>query len=151
MALPDVTTSGGPPPELPRSAHRVDFVLPAIDEAVAEARERVRHCVDAWHLGAGSRDTAALVVSELVTNVVVHTDSEAVTCVFAATAEQVLIQVEDNGSGRTDPAPRYPPAHQSGGRGLMIVEAVSHCWGASGRPDGGHVVWAMLQANDTVG
>ncbi|MFM9442597.1 ATP-binding protein [Streptomyces acidiscabies] len=151
MALPDVTASGGPPPELPRSAHRVDFALPATDEAVAEAREQVRHHSDAWHLGADSRDTAALVVSELVTNVVVHTDSDAVTCVFAATDEQVLIQVEDNGSGRSAPEPRYPPAHHSGGRGLMIVEAVSRCWGASGRPDGGHVVWAMLQANDAAG
>ncbi|QNP74971.1 ATP-binding protein [Streptomyces roseirectus] len=149
MALPDVTTSGGPPPELTRSANRVDFVLPATAESVAEARRRTRHHIDAWPLASGSRDEAALVMSELVTNAVVHTDSRTVTCTLAATVGQLLVQVRDSGTGESTPEPSCPPLHRPGGRGLMIVETVSRCWGASRPADGGHVVWAVIETSST--
>ena len=151
MALPDIAPPGGPPPELVRSANRVDFVLPAADGAVTEARHRVQDHIDAWHIDADSRDTAVLVMSELVTNAVVHTDSSAVTCVLAATETQVLVQVEDEGTSRSAPVRRRPSPQQQGGRGLFIVETVSCSWGTSRLPDGhgGHVVWAVLQVNGT--
>ncbi|WP_178880216.1 ATP-binding protein [Streptomyces acidiscabies] len=80
MALPDTTASGTPSPELANAAHRVDFTLRATAESVADARQRVHHTLGAWNIADGSRDTAALVVSELVTNAVTHTNTRTVTC-----------------------------------------------------------------------
>ncbi|MEV7393950.1 ATP-binding protein [Streptomyces sp. NPDC091215] len=148
MALPDVTTSGGPPPELASSANRVDFVLPAVSASVAEARRRVRHHLRTWQLDSGSCDAAVLVVSELFTNAVLHSDGQTVLCALAFTQGQLFIQVEDGGAGQASPTPRHAPAHDEGGRGLMLVEAVSRRWGASLSEDrgGGWIVWATLDA-----
>ncbi|MFF7982863.1 ATP-binding protein [Streptomyces sp. NPDC007901] len=148
MALPDVTTSGGPPPELTSSARRVDFVLPAAAASVAEARRRVRRHLGTWHLDSDSRDTAVLVVSELFTNAVLHSNGQAVTCVLAVAEGQLFIQVEDGNTEQTTPKPRHVPVHDEGGRGLMLVEAVSRRWGVSRSEDrgGGWIVWATLDA-----
>ncbi|WP_050375614.1 ATP-binding protein [Streptomyces acidiscabies] len=146
MALPDTTTSGTPPPELTNAAHRVDFVLLATAESVAGARSRVHRALDAWCIPADSRDTAALVVSELVTNAVTHTNTRTVTCVLEATEYHVLLQVEDHGTGPSAPALQHADPQGERGRGLLLVEAVSQFWGATS-PDsgaGGRVVWAIL-------
>ncbi|WP_075737708.1 ATP-binding protein [Streptomyces acidiscabies] len=146
MALPDITTSGTSPPELPDTAHRVDFALPATAESVAGARSRVHRALNAWHIPADSRDTAALVVSELFTNAVTHTNTRTVTCVLAATEHHVLVQVEDHGTEPSAPALQHADPQEERGRGLLLVEAVSQSWGATS-PDsraGGRVVWAML-------
>ncbi|WP_416968278.1 ATP-binding protein [Streptomyces sp. 4F14] len=146
MALPDITVSGGPPPEFTNTDHRVRFALPATSASVAEARCRVHRTLGVWRVPANSRDAAALVVSELVTNAVVHTDTRTVTCVLAATGHQVLIQVEDHGTGLTRPTLHAAAPREERGRGLMLVAAVSRCWGSTA-PDneaGGQVVWATL-------
>ncbi|MFD8716890.1 ATP-binding protein [Streptomyces sp. NPDC059629] len=148
MALPDVSISGGPPPELASSARRVDFALPAAGASVAEARRRVRHHLLTWHLDEDSRDTAVLVVSELFTNAVLHSNGQAVTCVLAVAEGQLFVQVEDDSTGPPIPNPRHAPAHDEGGRGLMLVDAVSRRWGVSRSEDrgGGWIVWATLDA-----
>ncbi|MFJ3779781.1 ATP-binding protein [Streptomyces sp. NPDC090075] len=148
MVLPDVTTSGGPPPELASSERRVDFALPAAGASVAEARRRVRHHLRTWSLHSNCHDSALLVVSELFTNAVLHSDGHTVSCVLAVNEGQLFVQVEDDGTGRTPPDPRRAPVHDEGGRGLTLVEALSRRWGASRSEDrgGGWVVWASLDA-----
>ncbi|MET8983193.1 ATP-binding protein [Streptomyces sp. NPDC004539] len=146
MAISESTASGGPPLELLNAANRVDFDLPATAECVTEARRYVRQVLGTWHLASDSREAAALVVSELITNAVVHTDTRTVTCVLAATGHQTLIQVEDHGTGCAVPTPQLPMPDWERGRGLMLVEAMSRHWGTvpSENGRGGRVVWATL-------
>ena len=48
------------------------FPVPHIPEAVSAVRRRVRHVLDGWELTGEAADTTLLVVSELVTNAIVH-------------------------------------------------------------------------------
>jgi anti-sigma regulatory factor (Ser/Thr protein kinase) len=83
---------------------------------------------------------AALVVTELATNAVVHAHSE-FTVAIAPLEDGVRISVLDTGTGQwvSNPAPLMA----SHGRGLSLVAALTHSWGQSAA-DGGNVVWADL-------
>jgi anti-sigma regulatory factor (Ser/Thr protein kinase) len=108
-------------------------------ELVVAARQFVRERLAAWeatvHL-----DSAVLIVSELVTNAVLH----------ARTSLQVRVEVH----GETvrievyDENPRLPtvapcPPEATSGRGLALVTTIAAAWGMENRGDG-KVVWAEL-------
>jgi hypothetical protein len=86
-------------------------------------------------------DDAAIVVTELATNAVVHAQSELVVAVQQSDARIVLL-VRDTSS--MPPQPRHPPLTAFRGRGLEIVAAIASRWGADAVGDG-KVVWAELQ------
>jgi anti-sigma regulatory factor (Ser/Thr protein kinase) len=121
--------------------------LPAEDVSVP----RARHAMDRWLRERGVcpdlREQAALVISELATNAVKHTDSSWIVC--AATSSPyggVQLEVHDDDSGSRAPCRRTPTAEKEGGRGLHIVEALSESWGATASPvTRGNVVWARLR------
>lgn len=83
---------------------------------------------------------AALVVSELATNAVVHGKS-AFTVSVSALAHTVRISVRDGDTAA--PVPRDGPLVDPRGRGLRIVDALSRDWGTTACYDG-KVVWAEL-------
>jgi anti-sigma regulatory factor (Ser/Thr protein kinase) len=90
-------------------------------------------------------DTTALVVSELVTNIVRHVGGD-----FELRLERrgglLRIAVRDWGPGlRRWPDPPSQPLVESGA-GLMIVSAMSQFHGTAVHPGGGNVVWAALRA-----
>jgi anti-sigma regulatory factor (Ser/Thr protein kinase) len=85
--------------------------------------------------------TIELLVTELVTNVVEHTDS-APTLVVQADGARLLVQVEDGGGGMPQVAERDP--ERLGGWGLQIVDQLADSWGASYREDGTKVLWFEL-------
>ncbi|MDH6626488.1 hypothetical protein M2271_004305 [Streptomyces sp. LBL] len=59
------------------------------------------------------------------------------------------LEVSDAGSGR--PVFQAPGDEETGGRGLLLVEALAHRWGAEERAGGvGKTVWAELKAPDIV-
>ncbi|MEV1083477.1 ATP-binding protein [Streptomyces sp. NPDC050211] len=150
MALTDAAISGDPPPTLDTAARRRAFVLPADGTAVGEARHLVLEQLRDWDITSDGCDTAVLVVSELFTNSVIHTNSEAITCNVGATDDQLLIQVADDGSGQTEPTPRQAHPHAEEGRGLMLVKALSERWGVAvaGQREI-RVVWATLRLNQS--
>ena len=113
--------------------------LPPDLRAVADARAFLRTALRAWG-GEGLTDSAELVLSELVTNAMVHTDGEAtVSLRYDPTARRLTISVQD-GSSR-HPRERDADSEALGGRGLAIVDAVAAEWGVS--MDGeGKAVWA---------
>lgn len=83
---------------------------------------------------------ASLVVTELVTNAVIHaaTPSE----LRLRYADGVLrIEVADGNSSR--PFQRIPTAGDEGGRGLLLVDTLSRAWGCDA-DDTGKIVWAEL-------
>ncbi|MET9445747.1 ATP-binding protein [Streptomyces cinerochromogenes] len=93
-------------------------------------------------------ETLILLVSELVTNAVVHTGRPAVLrlCLPAPGAENrasatVRVEVAD-GSSRA-PVPRCAGSDATGGRGLALVDCLADRWGWS--PEGaGKNIWCEL-------
>ncbi|WFB06662.1 ATP-binding protein [Streptomyces sp. LX-29] len=121
------------------------FSLPALSTSVAEARRRVLARLREWGIGEEVRDNAELIVSELFTNAVRHTSSERVCCEVRAVGPRLRLEVTDQGCARTEPMARPVTVDQEGGRGLMLVEALSDSWGVRPAEGGrGRAVWAHL-------
>jgi anti-sigma regulatory factor (Ser/Thr protein kinase) len=98
-------------------------------------------------------ETAELVLSELVTNALrvrVPRDRLVEVRIAHSEAEGLLrLEVSDEGLGR--PEVRAPSDEETGGRGLLLVEALTHRWGVQERAGGiGKTVWAELKAPDIV-
>jgi anti-sigma regulatory factor (Ser/Thr protein kinase) len=122
----------------------------------AAAPAAARHAVRRW-LGARTTESvridAPLVVSELVTNSVLHSGAAAgedVTVRLRALAPRCRIEVEDPGRGGAI-APRTPDPLRGGGMGLHLVAAMSECWGVIRNDDGPSRVWAQLLDADGAG
>ena len=80
---------------------------------------------------AAGLDTLALLVSELVSNAVVHSDapeaSDIQLCARQLGPDAVRIEVTDQGSGFT--AVARDPARVEGGYGLFLVDSQATSWG----------------------
>ena len=112
--------------------------LPHSDRAPRIARAFVAENLQSWQLD-DLIEPASLVVSEVVTNAVIHARSDA-ELVLERTPTALRISVTDRGSGLT----REPGSTGSdGGRGLLIVQQLSTSWGAEPTGDGNRV-WAEL-------
>jgi len=123
------------------SALHAALDLPPAPRSVPAARRVVAQLLTAWAAEAYS-DDAALLVSELVTNVVRHVAGDAAMTVevhLTQTALQVAVV-----DGSTTLADARPPTAQ-GGHGLWLVAAVADRWGSEehGR---GKRVWFELRA-----
>jgi anti-sigma regulatory factor (Ser/Thr protein kinase) len=121
------------------------FQLPSETMSVGKARGRIHARLHQWGVRQNVREDAKLVVSELFTNAVVHTDSSYVTCRMRTTTNGLLhLSVADQGRGL--PSPRVPETGQTayGGRGLILVNAVADRWGVDDDHGAGRIVWAVL-------
>jgi anti-sigma regulatory factor (Ser/Thr protein kinase) len=85
-------------------------------------------------------DAVELMVSELATNSVKHAHSDFKVAIDDSGGE---IRVEVRDTGRGQPALRFPAPTEPSGRGLLIVEALSHAWGTVDAPHG-KTVWFTL-------
>ncbi len=89
---------------------------------------------------------AALIVSELVTNSVIHADvgpSRSLTLDCAILEDRLRITVTDPGSGHV-PQLRGPDEESRGGLGLQIVDKLSSEWGVTRDSAGRTSVWCDL-------
>jgi anti-sigma regulatory factor (Ser/Thr protein kinase) len=95
---------------------------------------------------AAQTDTLVLLVSELVTNAVVHTGRPArlrLTVRRAGRAGRVAVRLEVvDASGRA-PRPRRAAGEDTGGRGLELVEVLADRWGWQAE-GAGKRVWCEL-------
>lgn len=89
------------------------------------------------------RENAELVTSELVTNVLVHTDSSPVIQVFV---EADCLRVEVHDDCAVLPVGGILDRTAASGRGLVLVERLSHRWGVTRVPGAGKSVWFELIA-----
>lgn len=124
----------------------VEVVLSTHPGSVAEARRFSSATLLRWSLEP-IVDDMALVVSELVTNAIVHAHSAPVLR-LSRTERGVRVEVEDAGQGAPDP--QTPSRTGESGRGMYLVDAVATAWGVDTAPEtgtgGGKVVWAELPA-----
>lgn len=128
--------------------------LIAVPTAVGCSRMFVGHTLKLWQLDEHT-DTAALIMSELVTNAVKASGiTEPDPKPWQITAEHVIgiqlraieaslfVEVWD----RTDTTPvqKNPTLEAEGGRGLLLVEQLAKRWDVYRPRVGGKVVWAEL-------
>jgi GAF domain-containing protein/anti-sigma regulatory factor (Ser/Thr protein kinase) len=111
-----------------------------VPEAVRHARRFTRRTLRAWGV-AEEADTVLLVVSELVTNALVHTDGQ-VRLDLTLIDSRLRIAVTDN-SPRTPVKPTSIGWEATGGRGILLVEAMSAAWGTV-PVSGGKQVWSEV-------
>jgi anti-sigma regulatory factor (Ser/Thr protein kinase) len=104
-------------------------------EAPAMARAAIVGFCQDRQLPAGTMATLMLLVSELVTNAVIHPDLDpAGTIALRARLhdEAVRVEVADDGEGFS-PKPR-PPEQVGGGYGLYLVQKEATHWGVEVSP-----------------
>ncbi|MEU6313582.1 SpoIIE family protein phosphatase [Streptomyces sp. NPDC047014] len=121
----------------PKRSHWTVWRLP---KAVLHARRFTARTLRSWGL-AEEIDAALLVVSELVTNAVAHTQGE-IGMDLTLSADRLRIAVND-ASPRSPVKPVAVSWEATGGRGLFIVEATTAAWG-SVPLSGGKQVWAEI-------
>ncbi|MFI8945896.1 ATP-binding protein [Streptomyces sp. NPDC053750] len=123
---------------------RFRFELAAHPGSPAQARRLTRARLNGWSVCEDTCDTAALVVSELVTNAIVHTASTHIVCELHDGDDLVRIAVRDEGCapGQPHPAADQQPEDEHG-RGLLLVDALCDAWGAHEHGPG-LLVWAEL-------
>lgn len=122
---------------------RFRFELAAHPGSVSQARRLAHARLTGWSVCADTCDSAALVVSELVTNAIVHTASTRVVCELHDHDDLVRIAVRDEGCAPGEPHPSPQRPDEEHGRGLLLVEALCQSWGAQ-EYGSGLLVWAEL-------
>jgi GAF domain-containing protein/anti-sigma regulatory factor (Ser/Thr protein kinase) len=117
---------------------RESWTVWRVPEAVRHARRFTRRTLRAWGVPEET-DTVLLVVSELVTNALVHTDGQ-VRLDLTLSNHRLRIAVADS-SPRTPIKPTSIGWEATGGRGILLCEAMSAAWGTL-PASGGKQVWA---------
>ncbi|GAA4551670.1 ATP-binding protein [Amycolatopsis samaneae] len=137
---PDVTAAlAAPAPPRNRRATRS---IGRSDGAEREAREFVRSVCAEWSVP-DLTDDAALIVTELVGNVVRHTTSLPRLRLELRTGILTVSVADDD----PRPAAQREQVRAFGpGVGLRMVAQLSKAWGCSATAEGGKVVWAALTA-----
>jgi anti-sigma regulatory factor (Ser/Thr protein kinase) len=118
--------------------------IPGGNDAPARARRWVRSQLEG-HIPAATASDAELLVSELVTNSVVHANAgprQALSVEVTTLDNRLRIAVADPGS-RLRPRMLPPDPEAAGGLGLLLVDELSETWGV--RQDlGSTCIWCEL-------
>ncbi|MFE5032537.1 SpoIIE family protein phosphatase [Streptomyces sp. NPDC056683] len=120
---------------------RESWTVWRVPEAARHARRFSRRTLRSWGVTDEAMDAALLVVSELVTNALIHTDGP-VRLDLTLVDHRLRIAVAD-ASPRSPVKPTNIGWEATGGRGILLVEAVSTAWGTV-PASGGKQVWAEL-------
>jgi anti-sigma regulatory factor (Ser/Thr protein kinase) len=132
----------------PRTARRV---LPAEITAPRAAREFTQATLDDWGIGGDAGDVV-VAVSELVTNALRHGLEGLpqplplcpIQLVLVGHPRRLVVSVTDPSGRVPEPVPGEPDRFTEGGRGLVVVGAISDAWGWARLATGGKAVWAAF-------
>ena len=117
--------------------------LPHTSAAPALARRYLVARAAAWP--AELHDVVALLVSELVTNAVLHGRGP-VELRLSDDGDRIRIEISDGDPDPLPPSAGRPPDGQHSGRGLLIVDSLSDQWGyRPRRTPPGKIVWFELR------
>jgi anti-sigma regulatory factor (Ser/Thr protein kinase) len=118
-------------------------MLPPLPASVGKARRFVVERLAS--LGVSDPDDdAAVVVSELVTNAVVHARTEVTVRVLRKGAGIARVEVADGST--VLPGPRVATRASRSGRGLTLVDHLSNEWGVEAN-GAGKIVWFLVGQN----
>ncbi|MEV7415980.1 SpoIIE family protein phosphatase [Streptomyces sp. NPDC089919] len=135
---------GSPGEHLVRPVRRTMLtVAQAEPERIAGARRQVRELLHDW-ADDEQVDAGVLMVSEMVTNVLMHTDGDAVLIAEISGdpgARRLRVEVAD-GSDEL-PHKRQPGEMASSGRGVLLMEMLADTWGVDPRGEG-KSIWFEL-------
>ncbi|MFG3099783.1 SpoIIE family protein phosphatase [Streptomyces sp. NPDC048182] len=121
-------------------------VAQAEPERIGTARRHLRDLLHDWP-DEEQRDSAVLLLSEMLTNVLVHTDTDAllVAEVTGRPGERrIRVEVTDNGDDL--PHKRRPGEMASSGRGLMLIELLADNWGVAPRGEGKSIWYEVYES-----
>ena len=141
LVTSDASLGAGRVPELLPRQRDVELALKPERHTPQLARSFATETLHAWALPA-LVETTGLVVSELVTNVVLHaaTDLE---LSLSTVDSRVLVKVRDHDD--TIPVPGTSTAQYGhSGRGLHLVHALTRGWGVFPSQTAGKTVWAVI-------
>ncbi|MFG2497744.1 SpoIIE family protein phosphatase [Streptomyces sp. NPDC048441] len=108
---------------------------------VSRARELVRGQLRVWSSDSALSETAELLVSELVTNAVRHSNGRRVELRLVRSGATLMCEVEDD--DHTLPTLLSAGPGDEFGRGLRVVSVLAKEWGTS-RTNSGKTVWFEL-------
>lgn len=138
MAEPPTAHDADPDPVLHED--RLDYT--PVTRSVPLARRRAARLVTEWGYAALAGDVA-LVVSELMTNALLHGSlrDRLIRVRIGITATALRVEVSDP-RGEREPSPREATGEDQFGRGLLLVGALADDWGVRPRTGVGKTVWA---------
>jgi anti-sigma regulatory factor (Ser/Thr protein kinase) len=116
--------------------------LPATPVASRLARRATAGALTLWQL-AHLQETAGLIVSELVTNAVLHANPGGSGIGLRLEVIEDWLRIEVHDPDPRMPQPRIPAALDQTGFGFVIVGGLADKWGA-GETEEGKAVWAQL-------
>ncbi|MDX2548406.1 SpoIIE family protein phosphatase [Streptomyces sp. WI04-05B] len=140
----EYSTDGAlPPVPLPTVRRTMLTIAQAEPERVAVARQQLREQLHDWPCP-DQVDSAVLLISETATNVLVHTDADAlVVAEVTGDPGRRRIRVEVTDVSDDLPHKRRPGELASSGRGLMLIEMLADAWGVNPRGEG-KSIWFEL-------
>jgi hypothetical protein len=117
---------------------------PPAPRSVGRARRFLVQHLDVWGLP-HLCESASLVVSELVTNAIVHVHPPYGTLIGVRVERlESGVRIEVHDAGDSKPERREASADEESGRGLGLVEVLTGGqWGVSDRDGPGKLVWAI--------
>ncbi|MDN3294165.1 SpoIIE family protein phosphatase [Streptomyces ficellus] len=141
IALLLLSRTGAPPKAAARRTAMT--VAQAEPERIGAARQHLRELLYDW-ADPEQVDSAVLMLSEMVTNVLVHTDGDAL-LVAEATGDHGKRRLRVEVADASDELPhrRRPGEMASSGRGLVLMEMLAHAWGVDPRGEG-KSIWFEL-------
>ncbi len=116
--------------------NEVQWRFPPASRSVPEARRRVSATLADWGLD-GLADTVVLLVSEIVTNAVLHARTD-LTVSVSEEGTGVRVSVADGSP--LPPALRRHSATSTTGRGIQLLDMLADSWHAESSAQG-KVVW----------
>ncbi|MFI1970028.1 phosphatase [Streptomyces cinnamoneus] len=143
--LPAAAAPGQAPPA-PRPPRRtVLTIAQAEPERIAEARQQIRELMYDWP-DQDQTDSAVLMVSEMVTNVLVHTDGDAI-LIAEISGEPGVRSVRVDVADSSDELPhrRHPGEMASSGRGLVLMELLAGAWGVDPQGEGKNIWFELYE------
>ena len=113
-----------------------------------DARAFTGETLSAWNVRPPDVEAVQLVVSELVTNALLHApESRTITLQLLASDASVQVRVSDEGTSAPERRSLSDPGSGiESGRGVWIVEAFTDDWGSEQDGQGGKTVWCDVPA-----
>ncbi|MFJ8348405.1 SpoIIE family protein phosphatase [Streptomyces sp. NPDC094153] len=131
----------------PRVRHTLMTVAQAEPERVSVARRQLRELLHDWpdeeHV-----DSAVLLLSETLANVLLHTDVDAlVLAEVSGEKGERRLRVEVTDAGDDLPHKRRPGELASSGRGLVLIELLADAWGVVPRGKGKSIWFELYESS----